>query len=202
MSSEPEEYIDILSAAAELENLCTSWLMSRAVAETVYRLGETVARSIYEGGKVFFAGNGGSFSDAQHMAAELIGKLSEIREPYGAIALGSNPAAVSAIANDLSWEKSILREFQALAKEGDVLVMFSTSGQSSNLLELPKLANRIGASSFAFLGKSGGILGSYVDCLVVPSLNTQRVQEMHTFLGHEVCRIIERLLGEYSLSGD
>lgn len=161
----------------------------------IRELAETASASLQAGGALFFAGNGGSFADAQHMAAEFSGKLSRERKPLRAIALGTNSSSMSAIGNDFGFVHIFSRELEAFGKEGDVVVAFSTSGSSENLVELGKSSGKIGAKFWSFTGENRGTLENFGTSIKVPSIRTERIQEMHTTLGHILCLLIEEQLG-------
>lgn len=147
------------------------------------------------GGKVLFCGNGGSAADAQHLAAELSGRFYLDRPPLNAEALHVNSSFVTATANDLSFDKIFERMLRAIGKKGDVLVAFSTSGNSPNILLALKAANSMGVKTIGFTGAGGGSMGRYCDILFkVPSEDTARIQELHMLLGHILCEHVESIL--------
>ncbi len=147
------------------------------------------------GGKVLFCGNGGSAADAQHLAAELSGRFYLDRPPLNAEALHVNSSFVTATANDLSFDKIFERMLRALGKKGDVLVAFSTSGNSPNILLALQAANSMGVKTIGFTGAGGGNMGKYCDILFkVPSEDTARIQELHMLLGHILCEHVESIL--------
>ena len=144
---------------------------------------------------VTFAGNGGSFADAQHMAAEFTGKLSRDREPLPAIVLGSNSSSISAIGNDFGYGMVFARELSALSKSVGLVVSFSTSGSSENIIELARVAQQEGIPFYCFTGRDEGLVSRFGQVIRTPSLRTERVQEMHTSLGHIFCSLVEKELG-------
>jgi len=154
---------------------------------------EALVLSYSRGGKAFFFGNGGSAADAQHLAAEFVGRFLAERDPLPAIALNANSSAVTAIANDYGYEMVFARQLQALAAPGDVAVAISTSGNSQNVIEAVLLARRIGLLTVGLTGASGGRLRELVDVLIaVPSDDTPRIQECHILIGHALCDVVER----------
>ena len=148
--------------------------------------------SLKNGGKIHFCGNGGSASDAQHLAAELTGRFYYDRPPLNAEALHVNPSYLTAVANDYSYEMVYARMLQASAKKDDVLVGISTSGNSANILKTIEIAKEIGVKTIGMTGKSGGKMAGICDILLnVPSQCTPRIQEAHIMIGHIICEIIE-----------
>jgi D-sedoheptulose 7-phosphate isomerase len=144
------------------------------------------------GKKVIFAGNGGSFADAQHLSAEFISRFMFDRAPLASLVLGANNSAISAIGNDYGYEQVFARELLGLASPGDVFIPISTSGNSRNILVAVEQAKRQGISTVAFTGEGGGKLASICDCLCVPSSETARIQESHIMIGHIICGLVEK----------
>lgn len=144
-------------------------------------------------GKVLFCGNGGSAADAQHIAAELSGRFYTDRPPLYAEALHVNSSYVTAVANDYGYDEVYARMVQAAGRAGDVLVAFSTSGNSPNVLRAIEVAQKKGMVVVGFTGSSGGKMATLCDVLLnVPSADTPRIQEAHILLGHILCEIVER----------
>lgn len=170
----------------------------RAVAESIDALLPTVAEvtmrlctALAEGGRLYTFGNGGSAADAQHLAAELIGRYKRDRRPLPAVALTVDPSVVTCIANDYAWEDVFARQIEALARPGDVVAAFTTSGRSENVVRGLEAARRAGATTVLFGGRAasadGGPAAAHADLtLVVPSGTTARIQEMHILLLHAV----------------
>ncbi|MBR6272632.1 MAG: SIS domain-containing protein [Bacteroidales bacterium] len=149
--------------------------------------------SLRGGGKIWFAGNGGSAADAQHLAAELCGRFYLDRKPLPAEALHVNTSFMTAVANDYGYDHVYSRLLEGCARQGDVLFALSTSGNSSNILEAAKAAKALGVHVIAFTGKSGGKLRGCCDLLLnVPSGDTPRIQECHIMIGHVICENIEK----------
>ncbi len=147
------------------------------------------------GGKVLFCGNGGSAADAQHLAAELSGRFYLDRPPLNAEALHVNSSFVTATANDLSFDNIFERMLRALGKKGDVLLAFSTSGNSPNIVLALQAAKTMGIKTIGFTGADGGKMKRYCDMLFkVPSADTPRIQELHMLLGHIICENVESIL--------
>jgi D-sedoheptulose 7-phosphate isomerase len=147
------------------------------------------------GGKVLLFGNGGSAADAQHIAAELVGKYKMIRDPLPAIALSTNTSILTACANDYGYETVFAKQVAALARAGDVVIGISTSGLSPNVIEGIKAAKVLGARTVGFTGEAESSLSKIVDiCLAVPSSDTPRIQESHITAGHIICHLVEKEL--------
>jgi len=147
------------------------------------------------GHKAIFLGNGGSAADAQHMAAELVGRFLYERAPLPALALTTNSSAVTAIANDYGYEMVFARQVEALGVAGDVLIGLSTSGNSGNIVEAFLLARSRGIKTIALTGRTGGRLAAISDILLnVPCDDTPRIQECHTLIGHTLCEAVEAAL--------
>jgi len=147
------------------------------------------------GHKALFFGNGGSAADAQHLAAEFLGRYLRERRPLPAIALHTNASAVTAIANDYGYEHVFSRQLQALATAGDVAVGISTSGNSQNILEALTVARQMGVYTIGLTGASGGRMRELVDVLIAaPSNETPRIQECHILVGHALCDAVEQAI--------
>ena len=143
--------------------------------------------------KLLLCGNGGSAADAQHIAAELSGRFEMDREPLNAEALHVNSSFLTAVANDYGYEEVYARMLAAKGQKGDVLLAFSTSGNSSNVLKAIEQANLIGMITIGFSGGDGGRMKDICKYnLIVPSSNTARIQEAHILVGHIICKLIEQ----------
>lgn len=154
------------------------------------------AQCIDGGGKIMFCGNGGSAGDAQHLAAELVGRLVRDRRALAGLALSTDSSALTCIANDFGYDEVFARQVEGLGRAGDVLVAISTSGNSRNVLQAVETAKKIGVYVIGFLGRDGGALRQLVDLpIIVASNETARIQEAHIFLGHVMCAWIEQRLG-------
>jgi D-sedoheptulose 7-phosphate isomerase len=144
------------------------------------------------GGKLLFAGNGGSAADAQHWAGELVSRFYYDRPGLAAIALTTDSSILTAIGNDYGYDYTFARQIEALAREGDVFIAISTSGNSPNIIRAVEAAAERGVKIIGFTGQSGGRLASLCDiCFRTPSTETPRIQEGHEFLGHLLCALIE-----------
>lgn len=147
------------------------------------------------GGKILLFGNGGSAADAQHIAAEFVGRFARDRSALPALALTTDTSALTAIGNDYGFEQVFVRQVQALGRPGDVAVAISTSGRSPNVLAGVEAARERGLRSIGFTGANGSSLARTVDLpIVIPSQSTARIQECHIAIGHIICEIVETLL--------
>ena len=155
---------------------------------------EKSIESLNNGGKIIFCGNGGSFGDAQHLAAEFVSRLRFDRLPLASIALGTNSSNLSAIGNDYGYEKVFSRELLSLGKKEDIFIPISTSGNSQNVLEAIKVAKSIGIQIFGLSGGNGGKMIDLCDCLIVPSNKTEKIQEVHIMIGHIFCGLVESFI--------
>lgn len=179
---------------------------SIAVKQRVLRDGELIAQverlahachdSLRAGGKVIFAGNGGSFADAQHLSAEFVSRFKFDRAPLASIALATNSSAISAIGNDYGFDQVFARELEAVAKAGDVYIPITTSGNSRNILASIDAAQRLGVRTVCLTGASGGAAAGVCECLRMPSQETARIQECHILLGHVLCGLVESMYFE------
>jgi len=160
----------------------------------LFQIEELVSKcitSLRAGGKIIFAGNGGSFADAQHLSAEFVSKFKFDRAPLASLALGTNNSAISAIGNDYGYDQVFARELEAVAKRGDVFVGISTSGNSPNILAAAEKAAALGISCLCLTGRTGGKLVGICECLRMPSDETARIQECHITIGHIICGLVE-----------
>ena len=147
------------------------------------------------GNRALLFGNGGSSTDAQHLAGEFLGRYLRERRPLPAVALADNMAAMTAISNDYGFDQVFARQLQALARPGDVAMAFSTSGNSQNIVEGVNSARKLGLYTIAMTGSSGGRLRGLVDTLIaVPSDETPRIQECHILIGHALCDAVEHAI--------
>jgi D-sedoheptulose 7-phosphate isomerase len=154
-----------------------------------------LASAYVAGHKALFFGNGGSSTDAQHLAGEFLGRYLRERKPLPAVALSENVAAVTAIANDYGYEHVFSRQLQALAVLGDVAIGISTSGNSTNVIEAILIARKLGLHTIGLTGASGGRMGDLVDTLIaIPSEETPRIQECHILVGHALCDAVEQTI--------
>jgi D-sedoheptulose 7-phosphate isomerase len=145
------------------------------------------------GGKIMFAGNGGSASDAQHLAGELISRFYYDRPALAGLALTTDTSVLTAIGNDYGYDQTFVRQIRGLGRPGDILVGLSTSGNSANVLVAMTAARELGMKTIGLTGRSGGKLAGLVDCcLRMPSDSTPRIQECHITVGHILCAMVEQ----------
>lgn len=166
-------------------------LNNSKIISQLEKLVDDCLSSLKSGGKVIFCGNGGSFADSQHLAAEFVSRLRFDRSPLASVALGTNSSNMSAIGNDYGYDQVFKREILALGNNKDVFIPISTSGNSSNVIEAIKAANDMGIKTIAFTGGNGGKMAEICDCVIVPSYSTEKIQEVHIMLGHILCYLIE-----------
>lgn len=183
------------SILAQIRESCSvKQSFSDELLERIETFAERGAQAIAAGGKIVFFGNGGSAADAQHLAAELVVRLSFDRPGMASLALTTNTSVLTAAGNDLGFERVFERQIESLVLPGDVLVALSTSGTSPNVVRGVDAGARRGAYRVAMTGETGGDLASRVDLLLnVPSRSAQRIQESHITIGHIVCSLIEQI---------
>ena len=167
-------------------------LNSEVIVNQVQDLVKDCLESLTKGGKIIFCGNGGSFADSQHLAAEFISRLRFDRAPLSSIALGTNSSNMSAIGNDYGYDQVFKREIIALGNSHDIFIPISTSGNSINVIEAINSAKEKGIKTVAFTGGSGGKMANICECIIVPSPSTEKIQEVHIMLGHILCFLIEK----------
>ena len=180
-----EESIDVKNKILKDSNLLDSMDLAS----------KHILKSLKKGNFLYFCGNGGSASDAQHIAAELSGKLYNDRAPQRAILLGSNFSSLTAISNDYGYDHIFSREIDGYGVEGDILLSYSTSGKSKNVLNAINKAKEKGLFIISFTGNDGGeMLGISDICINIPSSNTPRIQECHIMISHIILDSIDKFL--------
>jgi len=163
----------------------------------IWCLAERAMIAYQNGNKVLLMGNGGSAADAQHIAAELVGRFRLRRKALPAIALTTDSSILTAVSNDFGFEEIFARQVEALAAANDIVIAISTSGRSRNVLRGVESARAARCYTAALTGQTGGDLARQVDLLLaVPSESTQRIQEAHSLIGHMFCDLVERELAE------
>ncbi|MEU8818487.1 SIS domain-containing protein [Actinoplanes sp. NPDC048796] len=186
---------DLSPIDAHLTALATSIVPFRAVAGRLARWGGQLAWHLGQGGRLLVAGNGGSAAEAQHLAAELVGRLRDERMPLSAIALTPDSSAVTAIGNDYGFEEVFARQVRAHGRPGDVLIAMSTSGRSPNLIAAVRAAKECGMRTWAMTGEGPNPLADASDeALRCPSPDSQVVQELHLLSVHLMCEYIDATL--------
>ncbi len=164
----------------------------RNLLPDILRAAKMTVESLKSGGKILSCGNGGSAADAQHLTEEFIGRYRSNRVPLAAIALTADTQALTCIANDFGYEEIFARQVRALGKPGDVLVAFSTSGNSENIIRALKDARALGVKTINCSGKDGGKAKGLANIeLIIPSDSTARIQEAHTFILHCILEYVE-----------
>jgi len=166
-------------------------------AETIATIADTYVAALRADGTLFFAGNGGSAADAQHLATEYVVRYRSSRPALRAIALTTDSSLLTACANDMGFDEVFARQVEALARAGDVLSLHSTSGESPNVIRAAQSAKARGVTVVGFLGHAGGRLKDLADIvLIVPSDDTARIQEIHLAIEHLICSMVEERLRE------
>jgi D-sedoheptulose 7-phosphate isomerase len=169
--------------------------MAKDLAEPIARLLQEVLNVLKAGGKLLIMGNGGSASDAQHIAAELVGRCLKDRKGLPAIALTTDTSILTAVGNDYGYDEVFRRQVEALGVPGDLVWGISTSGNSENVYRALKFARSGKIRTIALLGRDGGKIRDVADfCVIVPSNDTPRIQEAHITIGHIICEEAERVL--------
>jgi D-sedoheptulose 7-phosphate isomerase len=171
-------------------------------ADTVVKISELAGTCLRAGGKVLFAGNGGSAADAQHMAGEFVSRLNYDRDPVAGLALTSDSAVLTAIGNDFGYEQVFARQVRGLGRPGDILVAISTSGRSANILAAVAAATSMGIHTVGFTGNSNNKLSQSCDFVLrAPSAATPLIQQMHMVAAHVICELVELSLFPKGNSG-
>ncbi len=163
--------------------------------DQIYQVGSIMATALKDGNKILLFGNGGSAADAQHIAAEIVGRYRKERKGLPAIALTTDTSILTAVGNDYGFETIFERQIEALCLPGDVAIGITTSGNSENVVRGLRKAHDLGATTVAFTGRNGGKVAQIAHyTFVVPSYETPRIQECHITLGHVLCEIIDDML--------
>ena len=163
--------------------------------DTAHKIADSITSALRGGHKLLIAGNGGSAADAQHIAAEIVGRYKKDRPAYAAIALTTDTSALTAIGNDYGFEQVFARQVEGLGKRGDVLLAITTSGRSANILVALKAARQHGLVTVGFTGSQGTAMAALCDhLLVAPSDDTAIIQQIHMAFAHGICDVIEQTL--------
>ena len=181
----------IVSGFQESQSVHLKIASDKIIANQIMELATSCLSALRSGGKIIFAGNGGSFADSQHLAAELISRLQFDRAPLPSVALGTNSSSTTAIGNDYGYEFIFARELQVISSANDIFIPISTSGNSKNILAAVDIAVAKGLQITGLTGESGGQLAAKCACIKIPSGRTERIQEGHILVGHVLCGIIE-----------
>ncbi|MFH1258951.1 MAG: D-sedoheptulose 7-phosphate isomerase [Elusimicrobiota bacterium] len=160
--------------------------------DLIEQMAQVILEGYRHGKKLVIFGNGGSAADAQHLAAELVGRYARNRDPLPALALTTDTSLLTALGNDFGFNKIFSRQVEACVERGDVVLAISTSGNSTNIIEGILAAKKKGATVIGFTGGNGGKMKKEVDfCLCIPTKSTPRIQEMHITVGHILCGLVE-----------
>ena len=166
-----------------------------SLAPNIVTVAEHIINTLQNGGKVLTCGNGGSAADAQHFAAELVGRYRRERPGWSAIALTVDPSVLTSLCNDYGFEQIFARQVQALGRQGDIVVAISTSGRSKNVLAAAETASALGIRTVGLTGQGTSQLGEIVDHhLPIPSTNTAFIQQAHIAVIHIICELVEERL--------
>jgi len=175
------------------EHLKASKATMESIGDSLEIAAKLCIESLKNGGKILIFGNGGSAADAQHIAAELVGRYKAERKGLAAIALTTDTSALTSIGNDYGYKRVFDRQVEALANEGDAVIGISTGGSSANVISALNLANKLGCTTIGLSGRDGGEMNTLCDInLVVPAEDTPRIQEMHIVIGHTICHLIDQ----------
>ena len=179
------------------EHLKTSQATFESIGHSVEVAAKLCLDCLKNGNKILLFGNGGSAADAQHIAAELVGRYKTERKGLAAIALTTDTSTLTAISNDYGYDCVFDRQVEALANTGDVAIGISTGGSSANVVSALKLAKNLGCKTIGFSGRDGGEMNNICDTnIVVPAQDTARIQEMHIVIGHTICHLIDLAFSE------
>ena len=179
------------------EHLKTSQATFESIGHSVEVAAKLCIDCLKNGKKILLFGNGGSAADAQHIAAELVGRYKTERKGLAAIALTTDTSALTAIGNDYGYDCVFDRQVEALANTGDVAIGISTGGSSANVASALKLAKDLDCKTIGFSGRGGGEMNELCDInIVVPAQDTARIQEMHIVIGHTICHLIDLAFSE------
>ena len=182
-----ERVKNLLNISADLKKTVAETLSSE-----ILDAAQKVKGGLEAGGKLLLMGNGGSAGDAQHIAAELVGRFKKERKAMPALALTVDTSSLTALGNDYGFDTIFERQVEALANKNDTVIGISTSGNSENIIRAVNKANSIGAFTIGLLGNDGGKLKDVVNLpIIIPSNDTARIQEVHITIGHIICEIIE-----------
>jgi len=199
-----KEKIDITEGASvlkeEIESVIRESIKMKekmlAISEEIASAANILISALKEGNKIIIFGNGGSAADAQHIAAEMVGRFEKDHRALPAIALTTNTSILTSIGNDFDFNSIFTRQLESICRQGDVVIAISTSGRSPNILEGINTAKKLGAHTIGLSGGDGGKMKEIVDlCLIVPSDRTARIQEGHITIGHILCQLVEKEVG-------
>lgn len=175
------------------ENISKNFINLKSLAPIIDEVAKICFVALENGNKILFCGNGGSASDSQHLASELVGKYKKNRKSFPALALTTNSSIITALANDFGYDEVFKRQVEGLGNKGDILFALSTSGESKNVLLALEKAKEMGLITVAMTGSKKSSLSSMADFSInTPSEITNHIQEMHIAIGHIICDIVEK----------
>jgi D-sedoheptulose 7-phosphate isomerase len=187
-----EQAMQLINASFE-KGAVLRKVVAHSCGKAIFEAAKLISNCLSSGGKLLFFGNGGSAADAQHLAAEFVGRFVRERKGLPAIALTTDSSILTAIGNDYGFDRVFMRQIQALATAGDIAIAISTSGNSPNVLEGVKAAKERKLKTVGLSGKDGGALAQLADVTItVPSTSTARIQECHIAIGHIFCELVDR----------
>lgn len=185
-----EMIVELIKDSIEVKN---DLLKDNETIRHIKQSAKMIVSSLRQGNKLLLCGNGGSAADAQHLAAEMVGRFKLERKGIPAVALTTNTSILTAIANDYHYDKIFARQLEALGQNGDVLIGISTSGNSKNVASAINMAKEKGIKTIGLLGNNGGLVKDLADiAIIVPSNDTPRIQESHIMIGHIICELVEK----------
>ena len=185
------KYLQLIEQRTE-ESIAVKRALLETQADTIAVVAAALVEAMRNGKTLYLCGNGGSAGDAQHIAAELVGRFTKERRALPAVALTTNSSALTALGNDYEYAIVFSRQLEAFGKAGDILIGISTSGNSPNVLHALETAKTLGMVTVGLTGETGGKTNAAADhCICVPSRDTARIQESHILIGHILCEIIE-----------
>ena len=191
-----EQAIDLINSSLR-EGAELRIVVARDCSTAIFEAAGLIIMCLRAGGKLLFFGNGGSAADAQHLAAEFVGRFVRERAGLPAIALTTDSSILTAVGNDYGFDQIFARQVQALGRPGDVAIAISTSGNSPNIIEAVKAARKGYLKTIGLSGKDGGLLATEADVVItIASTSTARIQECHITIGHLLCELTEEALAE------
>jgi len=165
----------------------------KTLEHQISKSAKMISKSLKNNGLVIWCGNGGSASDSMHISAELLGRFKKNRKSLRSISLAGDSTSITCISNDFGYENLFSRQLEGLAGKNDILISLTTSGNSANIINAIKKAKELNLKTILMSGKSGGKCLGLADLeLIVPSITTARIQEMHMLIGHTICELIEQ----------
>lgn len=170
-------------------------LQDEAILQKIKQISDEITKSLKNGNKILFVGNGGSASDCDHLATEFVSRFYKDRHAFNAISLTSNNALITALSNDFSYDKAFSRQIEAIGKKGDILFALSTSGNSKNIIDSINIANEMGLLTIGLTGQNQSLMDNICTILIkIPSTETPNIQEAQMTLGHLICLLVEEEL--------